>query len=412
MGKLTSPPAVVIGLHHYIGLQSARILSRRGIPVVGITADPTHAHVRTRVCREIICCSTLSESLVVHLIALGKRLEQKAVLYPCQDVTVLLLSRHRAELAPYFHIALPDHETVDRLMHKVSFYRFAEEEGLPIPGTRLLRDRGEAEAAAHELTFPCVLKPTLKTPEWEARTNFKAFRLQDPASFLDHYDRYAAYADVLVVQEWIPGGDDTLYACNGYFGAGGEPLAAFTSKSIRKWYPETGNTCLGQECRCEAVLQESLRLFRKVRFHGLAYLEMKRDERSGDYIVMEVNIGRPTGKSALADACGVELLHTMYLDQLGRTLPHRTDQPHTGKKWIHLRHDLQSALTYRRRGELTLREWWRSIRGRKTYAVFSWSDPGPFLCGACEIAVRLIRAALRQVAGRSGPSGRRSRGRR
>jgi hypothetical protein len=50
-----------------------------------------------------------------------------------------------------------------------------------------------------------------------------------------------------------------------------------------------------------------------------------------------------------------------------------------GAKWIYWRHDFQSALYYWRKGQLTLRDWWRSWRGPKTSAVFSRRDPAPFL---------------------------------
>ncbi|MDH3223561.1 MAG: hypothetical protein OEO23_07585, partial [Gemmatimonadota bacterium] len=45
-----NPPAVVIGLDSMQGLQAARILTRRGVPVHGIAANPRSALARTRVC--------------------------------------------------------------------------------------------------------------------------------------------------------------------------------------------------------------------------------------------------------------------------------------------------------------------------------------------------------------------------
>jgi predicted ATP-grasp superfamily ATP-dependent carboligase len=116
---------------------------------------------------------------------------------------------------------------------------------------------------------------------------------------------------------------------------------------------------------------------------------MKRDERSGKYFIMEPNIGRPTGRSAIAEAGGVELLYTMYCDAVGWPLPGNLEQQYEGVKWIHLRRDFQSALHYGRHGELTLKEWWRSFRGRKAYALFSWSDPAPFV-GDLQRAIRLF----------------------
>jgi predicted ATP-grasp superfamily ATP-dependent carboligase len=138
------------------------------------------------------------------------------------------------------------------------------------------------------------------------------------------------------------------------------------------------------------VLQETVRLFRKVGFRGLGYLEMKQDARTGQYLIMEANIGRPTGRSSIAEAGGVELRYTMYCDAIGWPLPENRVQTYQGVKWIHLRGDLQSALYYWRKGELTLGEWWRSLHGPKTYALFSWSDPGPFLSDL----LRMIRILL------------------
>jgi predicted ATP-grasp superfamily ATP-dependent carboligase len=106
---------------------------------------------------------------------------------------------------------------------------------------------------------------------------------------------------------------------------------------------------------------------------------MKRDERSGKYFIVEPNVGRPTGRSATAEAGGVELLYTMYCDALGLPLPMNREQKYTGVKWIYWRRDLQSALYRWWHGELTLTEWRQSWRGRKAYAVFSWRDPLPFL---------------------------------
>jgi hypothetical protein len=39
---------------------------------------------------------------------------------------------------------------------------------------------------------------------------------------------------------------------------------------------------------------------------------------------------------------------------------------------------VRSAFYYWKRGDLTIREYWQSLQGPKAFAVFSWSDPGPF----------------------------------
>jgi hypothetical protein len=107
-------------------------------------------------------------------------------------------------------------------------------------------------------------------------------------------------------------------------------------------------------------------------------LEFKRDERTGKHFIIEPNIGRPTGRSAIAEAGGVELLYAMYCEILGRPLPENLKQQYRGTKWIYLRRDLQSAMYYWRRGELSFSQWFRSVRGPKGYALWAWNDQVPF----------------------------------
>jgi predicted ATP-grasp superfamily ATP-dependent carboligase len=68
----------------------------------------------------------------------------------------------------------------------------------------------------------------------------------------------------------------------------------------------------------------------------------------------------------------------MYCDAVGWPLPRNREQTYQGVKWVYLRKDIKSALHYWRRNELTFSEWWQSFRGRKRYAIFSWTDPAPF----------------------------------
>jgi len=366
-------------MDNFTGLQSARILAGRNVPVIGVANDPRHPCSKTRVCRRIYYADARSLAFIDLLLDLGTRLEQKAVLFPCTDFTVLNVSRHRKDLAPYYHTALPDEDTVELLMDKFRFYTFAQREGLPIPGTFFLKNRQDAERAAEALSYPCILKPPVKTPQWEQHTKAKVYKIISAGELLSTYDRTRKWAPLLMVQEWIVGKDENLFSCNCYYDDASNPLVTFVAKKLRQWPPETGTSSLGVECRNDVVLQETLRLFRTMRFRGLGYLEMKRDERDGRHFIIEPNIGRPTGRSAICEAGGVDLLYTMYCDSVGLPLPPNRTQEYAGVKWIYLRRDLQSALAYWRRGQLTFEEWRRSMRGPKAYALFSWKDPVPFI---------------------------------
>ena len=402
---MTSPAAVVVGLDTITGLQTARILAARGVPVVGLTNDLRHYACRTRACVRCVQADLRSEQFVDILVALGPTLGGRAALFPCTDLTVLAISRHRDRLSPWYSIALPAHDVTEMLMDKIGFLRHAQERGLPIPATVILDDRADAERAARTMTYPAVLKPPLKTAAWQSFTSAKALPVSDGAELLEVYDRVAPWSPRLIVQEWIDGGADELYSCNAYFDRSGLPLVTFVARKLRQWPPHTGTSSLGEECRNDAVLEETVRLFGGIGYHGLGYLEMKRDARTGRHVIIEPNIGRPTGRSAIAEAGGVELLYTAYCDMVGLPLPADRVQRYVGAKWIDDRRDVQSALYFLRRRELGVGAWRRSVRGPKWHAVLSWSDPQPFLHDVLQASGRGVGMLASRFGRRRGRSG-------
>ena len=392
------PPAIVIGVDDTRGVYVARTLAQRGVAVIGIAKNSSSYGTRTNACKEVVFGDLTGAGLVDVLLSLADRVDGRPVLFPCPDHTVRVLSEHRAVLGERFMLALPSVEAVNVLTDKVAFYSFAAANGFSIPETHFLATRADAERAASTLEFPCVLKPpSSRSPAWLAETHVKAFKAHSPDELLRLYDHYSAFARPLIVQRWIAGADATLYSCNCYLDAEAQPQVVFVSRKLRQWPPEIGETCLGQECRDDFVAQETVRLLQSVGgFRGLGYVEFKRDDTTGEYFIIEPNIGRPTARSGLAEATGVELLFTMYCDLVGRELPPDREQRFTGAKWVYFRRDLMSAYYYWRRGELTPREWARSLRGRKIEALFSWRDPGPFVTDVFQTGRAYISALERK----------------
>jgi predicted ATP-grasp superfamily ATP-dependent carboligase len=393
-------PAIVVGLDCITGLQTARILARRGVPVIGIARDPGHFACRTRACLRVVAAETDGPGLVEALERLGPALAEPAVVYPCTDGAVLALSRGRERVLRHHRLVLPDAAVVEELVDKVRFLELAERIGLPIPRTFLIRDRADLLRAAAGLAYPAAVKPPVKSPEWQRATRAKAFKVGSSEELLAIHARFAPFAPLLIAQEWVEGPESELYSCNCYYGVAGRPLATFVARKLRQWPPETGTSSLGEEVRNDEVLAATLQLFDAVGYRGLGYVEVKRDVRSGRHFVIEPNVGRPTGRSAIAEAGGVELLFTMHCDATGRPLPEARVQRYAGARWIYWRHDLQAAFTAWRRGELALAEWARSWRGRKASAVFSWSDPAPGAADLARAARRAFSAATRRLRAR------------
>lgn len=384
-------PAVIIGLDSLPGIQLARILAWQGVPVIALAQRPAHYCCRTNVCQQVHFAETQTAAFVDRLLELAPTLPDKAILFPCTDMSVWHLAQQRQRLAAHYHLPLPPTVVIEQLLDKAAFYRYAQEQGLPIPRTCLLTSRLDAERAAQQLTFPCVLKPPKRTPLWTTNTDRKGFRLDNPAALLAAYDRCAAWANPLIVQEWVVGPESNLYSFNGYFNCTGEPLVTFIARKLRQWPPETGSSCLGEECRNDTVLATALRLFTALPYHGFAYLEMKQDARTGQYFIMEANIGRPTVRSPIAENGGVALHYTAYCDVAGARLPLNRQQRYQGAKWVHLHYDTRAAWQQWRKGALSLANWLRSLRGIQRDALFTWRDPLPFCWDLIQTGQRRIR---------------------
>jgi predicted ATP-grasp superfamily ATP-dependent carboligase len=222
-------------------------------------------------------------------------------------MSVYLISKYRDRLKDRYHIKLTEHDTVDKLMSKVRLYKYAQENNFPIPKTFFLRSLEETQNIVGELTFPCVIKPPISAdPEWEQKSKLKAYKVSTPEELIEVYKNNSELTDVLIVQEWVEGPETNLYSCNCYFDENNQPVVTFVAKKLRQWPPITGESSLGVECRDDIVLDITVNLFKSVNYQGLSYVEIKQDSRNGKYYIIEPNIGRPTGRSAIAEAAGVE----------------------------------------------------------------------------------------------------------
>jgi len=124
-------------------------------------------------------------------------------------------------------------------------------------------------------------------------------------------------------------------------------------------------------------------------------VEFKRDAETGEYFVVEPNIGRPAVRSGLVEASGVELLYTMYCDLLGPPLPLSREQRYRNRKWLYLRRDALAALYYWRAGDLSTIGWIESLKGPKELALFSLSDPKPFIFDVVQTGRKMLKSAER-----------------
>lgn len=370
----STPPAVVIGVFNPTGIGVVRNLARNGIPVLALDADPKSAGFKSRYAARGLCPDPHHDehSFIDTLVDIGRRLPQKAVLFPCQDDYVAVCARRTDALSPWYHLPFSDWRVMQVLADKEEQIKAAWRAGVGTPKTAFLRSADDLAEAIRIIPFPAIMK-SAEPLAMRRRHLGKTVQVASPDELSDAYARVQE-CGTIVLQEIIPGGDEQLYTLFSYLDADSHPLGLFTCHKIRQ-HPRTYGECrFGESIWVEEVAEAGIAFLREIGFHGVSGMEFKRDPRDGELKFMEVN-ARHGLRHTLAAAVGVNLTLCAYADVLGR--PFEAPRQEEGPRWIYAAFDVPDSLREIVRGELSAREWLTSLKGTRLDGMLALDDPLP-----------------------------------
>lgn len=388
--------AVVIG-EHCRGLGLVRSLGRRGIPVWTLEPEGQRLASMSRYTRRSFEWPDGSErSQLDYLASLAARHDLAGwTLFPTTDETTALCARHHAELSRHFRMTVPPWDVLAWAYDKRLTDQLAREIGVAVPATSYARNANEL--AGLDLQFPVILKPAFKK-DVNPFTEDKAWRADDRAALIARHReaRELVGADVVMIQELVPGGGDTQFSYAALC-AGGRTLASVTARRTRQYPVEFGHSSSFVETVDEpAVAEAATRLLAAMRYTGVAEVEFKFDRRDGRYKLLDVN-PRVWTWHALCGAAGVDFPYLLWQAVHDELPGERHGRP--GVRWIRLGTDLPAAAAEIRRGRLSMREYARSLRSPMVFSTFAADDPAPGLLGvplmACSRFTRLCATAWR-----------------
>lgn len=383
-----------------------RCFDGTGIPTVLVAFGRGNVALYTRKTRDKFVVASPSadpKGCLNGLMRLGRTFIEKPVLYYGDDAMLLLVSRHRGELAQHYRFLMPEPQCIEALASKLQFARLARELDLPVPRTLLAEEIQHPRQIEERLSLPCILKPNSHVGWFssdvimaEGGRPQKVLRASTRAEFTRLYDRMTDYTRDFLVQEYVPGDDTCIYSFHAYFNARSEPVAHCVGRKIRTYPKHSGVSTYLRLVDEPRVVQLGLEVLRKLRFTGVVKLDFKHDPVRDRFYLLEAN-PRFCLWNYLGAACGINLPTIAYHDLLGEPVPahggYRTDV-----KWLSFGDDLRTfTRECRRDGDLTLMQYLSSLRGRKVYDVFAWEDPGPWFVGMTRSAGRLTR----KLAGRA-----------
>jgi predicted ATP-grasp superfamily ATP-dependent carboligase len=402
--QASGPPVIVLGGDEN-ALSIARSLGRAGVSVYALN-EPDSPVRFSRFCHWLPLGWADSNQAGWTRYLLGPESDglRGAVLLAACDAGIELIARHRDELAGKFVLDESNPPAQLDMLDKLATYRQARAAGVPTPRFWVAESPRHLLDLEADLVFPLAVKP-LFSHKFAPRFGKKYLRAENFAQLQAAYRQAGEEGLAVMLVELVPGPDDRLCSYYTYLDGGGRPQFHFTKRIVRRFPVNMGAACYHLTDWEPEVRDLSLRLFQHAGLRGLANAEFKRDPRDGRLKLIECN-ARFTAANCLVMAAGLDLPRFVYNRLVGRPLP-AMDRFKTGLRLWYPGQDWQAFCELRRRGELSLGGWLRSVLHRQTFPYFRWDDPLPGLVNAvgrgrvehlCAAVRRLFRLPARRLA--------------
>ena len=321
------PKVLVTDSSERAALAVIRSLGRRGIEVVAADSTSFNTGFLSKYCsrRVIYPPPQKNKSKFVDSMLRLVKNENFDLLIPITDFTMIPILERRDEFEEYVKVAAPPYKTAIKAFDKARTIKIAEEQGISCPRTFLLGDPDDLKVAEN-LKYPVVVKPRMKVLWIEDRAimvkvtpgNY-AYNSEDLmkkyVKITSQFNSFDIPHDFFMIQEFAEGKGYGVEALM----HNSELKAIFMHKRLRE-YPITGGaSTLRVSVRNEKLMNYAVDLLNAMDWQGVAMVEFKLDELSGDAKLLEVN-GRFWGSLPLAITAGVDFPYLLYKLMMGENV--------------------------------------------------------------------------------------------
>ncbi|MFE8700540.1 carbamoyl-phosphate synthase [Cytobacillus sp. FJAT-54145] len=369
-------PAVVLDFSAN-GVGIIRSLARKGIKVFAYDTERPFLTGKSRLAQCGVCPSPLNEEkeLLDFLIDLSNRCPVKPVLFAGADDYVIFISKYREELSNYYLFLYPEHDMIEAVLDKKKSYELAVKHHIPCPKTYFVEGEEQLEKAIEKLDFPCILKP-VHGHEFRKSLNKKAILIENSDQLRIEYQMYRDLGE-LIIQEIIPGDNQCFYKVATFYDDQMNLLALFTLQKNHQFPMDFGTGAHIVSKRIPELVDITLPFFKEISLKGIGMAEFKKDPRDGIYKFIEIN-PRFWLTHSITEKSGIDFVYMYYLYLTNQNPSPRLEQIE-GVKWIYLVRYFLTFLEKRKRGLMTVRDFFTGLKGKKEFALLAWDDPMPFI---------------------------------
>ena len=372
----TVPGALIVG-GNLNGLSIARSLGRHGVPVWVVSPPNVRLASFSRYTRRTLPWpASDDEARVEYLLEIAARnnLEQW-VLFPTSDESAAFLSCFHSRLSRRFRVAAPTWNVLRWAYDKRLTYRLAADQQVDYPQTFYPLTEGDLKSV--NCDFPVILKPAIHA-SINRLTEDKAWRVANHEELVTKFReaRELMPADLILVQEMIPGGGEAQFSYAALC-CDGKPIASLTARRTRQYPIDFGySSSFVETLDIPEIVAPSERLLGATHYTGIVEVEYKFDARNGRFKLLDIN-PRLWTWSPLGGRAGMDFPYLLWKMMQDKPMARQTAQ--AGVRWVRMSTDVPAAFQEMLRGRLNLGSYLRSLRGPLQFALMAADDPLPGL---------------------------------
>lgn len=252
-----------------------------------------------------------------------KEHKEKTILISTNETYTKFISKNKNELKKHFIFNVADEKIIDTLIDKDKFYKTYKNSELTFPKTYYIEE-GKLETD-EKIEFPVVIKPSdvRLYNHITFRGKKKVFRVNNEEELTETINliRKGGYKKTLIIQEYIPGGDDALFDAVLYSNSNGKvEFITFAQIAVQERIGGmVGNPVIlmnGINTTEADIKIQALKIknfIEKIGYTGFAGVDIKYDYRTKEFKILEIN-ARQTRQSYYLSLLDKNLIKVLIED--------------------------------------------------------------------------------------------------
>ena len=275
------------------------------------------------------------------MIEIGKEYKQKydyLILLSCAEWYTNPIVNNMEKLKEYFILPFMNKEIKDKLEDKESFYKICDEYNLPYPKTFIVTKENKDNLNIN-LPYPLALKPSNSTlySEVKFEGKEKSYKINNKEELNKVINQIfsSGYNGHIIVQDYIPGNDDTMYVLNCYSNKEGKVKMMCLGHCLLEEHTPygIGNYRAIISTGDEKIYKIIQNFLEDIKYVGFSNFDLKYDYRDDTYKLFEINI-RQGRSSYFTTAAGLNMAKYLVDDYI-LNKDEKTDYNYNNFLWLH-----------------------------------------------------------------------------